>query len=236
MPVPGQAEKLVRVRRELSQTDRMTRLEQIEHEAKLRADEITGKAEAEAERLVATARQEAENIRAKARQDGDLAAKREALQKIAALITTLQAEISELQKSRQDFMRANLDGIIDFSCSLASKVLLCELNTRPKAVAERAAALIDRMPHGPKLILTVSSHDLDVIETYLHEAGGPSDVLMPVLRSDPDIEPGSIRIESDNGYIHAKYLEALEELGCIISQQARELADMAPETGDVDDS
>jgi flagellar biosynthesis/type III secretory pathway protein FliH len=219
--VAGQAERLVRIRREITRVEEMTRVEQIEHEAKIKSDTALESAQAEAERLVTEAKNEAEGIRTKARNDGDLTAKREALEKLAGLITDLENEIHTLRAIRADFMGSNLGGIINFSCKLAGKILVCELNSRPEAIAERAAQLIERMPPDSKITLTTSSEDIDVIETYLQEAGGPAETLNTALRADPSLKPGSLRLESDSGRIDADLIGSLEKIGDILGDQAR---------------
>ena len=75
---------------------------------------------------------------------------------------------------------------------------------------------------------------MEVIERYLHEAGGPSDTILPALRSDPAIPLGGMRLESDSGLIDAGLLDALEQLGDILVDQAR-LHNEAPSPGEAPD-
>ncbi len=224
-PIAGQAEKLVRVRREINQLENLTRIEQIEKNAREKADALLGKARTEAGKILTDAKNEAQSIRDTARQEGDLAAKREALEKIAGLISSLENEIETLKNIRADFLRANLIGIIDLSCTLAQKILVCELRTRPEVVADRARALLERMPPGHSITLIASPDDIEIIQQYLVEAGGPSDAIIPSLRSDPEMTAGSLRLESDSGRIDAGVLDLLEELGNLLNEQARHYAE-----------
>jgi len=218
--VGSQAERLVKVRRELTHAKEMTRMEQLESEARARADEILSKAKSEADEILAKAASDAEQIRKKAREDGDLTAKREALEKLAGLIKTLENEVQALKAVRGEFLRHNINGIIEFSCSLAEKVIVCELRTRPELIANRARMLLERMPAGSQVTMAVSPDDLDVIEQYLETAGGPASVLHPALHSDPSLAPGAIRIESDLGIIEARLMDDLTRMGNILSDQA----------------
>lgn len=224
VPISGQAERLVRVRREITHAEKMTRLEQIEAEAVQKAEAILGQARREADEMVAKARSESDGIRNKARQDGDLTAKREALQKLAGLISSLEKEIQGLKGVRADFLNSNLEGITSFACAIAQKILVSELATRPKAVANRARALLERMPPGSKVTISACPDDIEVIETYLHEAGGPADAILPALRSDPEMASGDLRLDSDSGKIDARLLDALEQIGNLLSDQARNVA------------
>jgi flagellar biosynthesis/type III secretory pathway protein FliH len=220
-PVVGsQAERLVKVRREVTRAEEMTRMEQLESEARQKADGILSAARTQAEDMLSKAKIESESIRKKAREDGDLTAKREALEKIAGLIKSLENEVQGLKAVRSDFLRRNLSGIVDFACSLAEKVLVYELRTRPELVAQRAQALLERMPPGTQVTMAVSPDDLDVIERYLNSAGGPAGTLRPALQSDPSIQTGCIRLESDLGRIEARLLDELNRLGNILSDQA----------------
>lgn len=218
--VGGQAEQLVRVRREIAQSEELTRIELLEKEAREKIDALSAKAGAEAEKLIADAKNEADQIRNKARADGDLAAKREALGNMEGLLTNLENEINVLKETRQSFLESNLPGIIDFSCNLAKKILLCEIHAHPRAIAERAMVLLERMPPGAELTLAVSPQDKEIVETYLKETGGTSTHLLTMLKSDPDLKRGSMRFESDNGRIDAGFLTALEEIGSLLKDQA----------------
>jgi len=237
VPVAGQAEKLVRVRREITRAEEMTRAEQIEFEAKQRTDELMEKARTEADRIVSAAKNEADSIRTNARNDGDLTAKREALEKLSGLISELENEINRLRVVRKDFLGNNIEGIMDFACGIAGKILVAEMTTRPEAIADRARNLLERMPPGIKVTLVSSPEDIDVIERYLQEAGGPADTLRTSLRSDPDLKQGCLRLESDSGCIEAGLLNTLEELGNILRDQARQFSGIAEQRtgeGDVD--
>lgn len=225
VPVAGQAEQLVRVRREITRAEEMSRAEQIEHEAREKAEAFLNKAKAEAEQMVAKARGEADSIREKARSDGDLGAKREALQRLAGLISNLEKEIALLKSVRADFLRTNVNGIIDLACAIAQKIMVHELNTRPEAVAQRARALLERMPTGVGVTITASPDDIETIQRYLIEAGGPSDAILPALRSDPSMDTGCMRLESDCGRIDAGVLDVLEGIGSILNEQARHFAE-----------
>ncbi len=221
IPIAGQAEQLVRVRREINKTEEMTRIEQLEHAANEKIAALLKNAHTEADSIVSGAKNEAESIRSKARSDGDLAAKREALEKIKGLLTQLENEIHMMKENRAEFLDSNLTGIIELSCDLARKILINELHTRPRTIAERARALLERMPPGVEVTLSVSPDELDVIETYLHETGVAAENIVTSLRSDPTLTTGSLRIESDNGMIDAKFLEALEEIGSLLKDQAK---------------
>lgn len=218
--VGTQAERLVKVKREISRAAEMTRMEQLETEAQARADEILALAQTGADQILAEAKSDAESMRIKAREDGDLTAKREALEKIAGLIKSLETEVAALKEIRADFLKYNLAGIIEFACSVAKKTLVCELRTRPELIAERAGTLLERMPPGSQVTMTVAPEDLDVIERYLNEAGGPADTIHSSMKSDPSIPSGSIRLESDLGRIEARLLEELQSIGDILGDQA----------------
>lgn len=220
VPIAGQAEQLVRVRREINKTDEMTRVEQLEYAANEKIAVLLKNAHAEADKIVSDAKNEAETIRSNARRDGDLAAKREALEKLRGLLTSLENEIQLMKENRTEFLDSNLLGIIELACDLARKILINELHTRPGTIAERARALIERMPPGVEVTLSVSPGELDVIETYLHETGVSAENIVTSLRSDPTLSTGSLRLESDNGMIDAKFLEALEEIGSLLKEQA----------------
>ena len=224
IPVAEQAEKLIRVRREITQTENLTRLEQIELSAREKADKILSQARSEADKLISDARNEAESIRAKARQDGDFTAKREALAKLQKLISTLENEINTVRVIRADFLNQNLEGIIDLACALAQKVIVSELTTRPEMIAQRAQELLSRMSPGSKVVLTASQDDIDVIQTYIADISGPDDMFKTSLRSDPKLKSGCLRLESDSGRIDARLLDILEELGSILKEQACHIA------------
>jgi flagellar biosynthesis/type III secretory pathway protein FliH len=179
-------------------------------QAKKAAEEIIGKAKAEAD-----------SIRIKARQDGDLTAKREALARLQGLISDLEKEINALRASRADFLNSNLPGMMDFACAVAGKIMVSELATRPEAIAERARALLERMPVGIKVTLSANPDDIEVIERYLYETGVAGDAILPALRSDPSMEPGSLKLMSDSGRIEARLLDTLDELGSLLNDQAR---------------
>ncbi len=227
VPVGEQAERLVRVRREIIRAEEMTRLEQIEAEARKKADAILSEAQRQADEILGKARSEADSIRRNAREDGDLTAKREALEKLAGLILQLETEIGRLQAARSDFLRSNLPGVIDFACALARKVLVSELGTRPEAIAERARALLERMPPGRSVTLIASPDDIEVIKSYLHETGASADAIMPSLRSDPGMSSGDMRLESDSGMIDSRLLNVLEEFGDLLTEQAGHLANQS---------
>jgi flagellar biosynthesis/type III secretory pathway protein FliH len=230
-----QAERLIKVRREITRAEEMTRIEQIEAEAREKADAMLAKARVQAEEMVTKARQEADSIRTNAREQGELDAKREALERLRGLISLLEERCRSLAEARADFLKSNLPGIIDFACALAGKILICEMRTRPDAVARRAQALLDRMPPGTPVTLSVSPDDLDVIERYLQETGTRADSIIPSLRSDPSIASGGMRLESDSGLIDARLLEALEGLGELLVEQARQRAE-SPLTGEAPDA
>jgi flagellar assembly protein FliH/type III secretion protein L len=219
--VAGQAEKLVKARREITRIEEMTRLEQIEHETKIKTDDILNKAKADAEALIAAAKNEADGIRKNARTEGDREAKREALERVAGLISDLENEIQSLRRIRADFLKSNMEGLMEFACKVAGKVLVSELHARPEAIAERAAELLTRIPIDSKIVLVTSSEDIDVIERYLDEAGGPADALRTSLRADPSMPQGSLRLESDAGIIDANLIDSLENIGSLLGDQAR---------------
>jgi len=229
VPLAGQAEKLIKVRREITQSEHMTRMEQIEHAAGEKAMEILNAARTEAKSLVSKAQGEADSIRKKARSDGDLTAKREALEKLQSLITQLENDINTIRDVRADFLKHNLDGVIDLACGLAAKVIVSELNTRPEMIAQRARELLDRMPPSTSVVLTASQEDIDVIQTYLSDTGGPDDMFKTSLRSDPELKSGCLRLESDSGRIDAGLLDVLEEIGSILKEQACQIS----ETGNI---
>jgi len=220
VPIGGQAEQLVKVRREITRAEEMTRLEIIENEAREKADAILTEAKKQAEQILSAAKGEADSIRSKARQDGDLTAKREALQKLEGLISELEKEINSLRIARLEFLKENLPGVMDFACSVAEKIMVCELSTRPDAIAKRARELLERMPPGAAVTLSACPDDIEVIERYLHETGGRGDGILPALRSDPSMKSGDIRLQSDSGRIDAKLLDGLEELGSLLNDQA----------------
>ncbi len=221
--VGTQAERLVKAKREINRAAEMTRMEQLEAEAQASADEILSLAQTGADLILSEAKSDAETMRVKAREDGDLTAKREALEKIAELIKSLETEIVALKEIRADFLKFNLAGIIEFAFSVAEKTLVCELRMRPELIAERAGTLLDRMPPGSQVTMTVAPEDLDVIERYLNEAGGPADTLHSSMKSDPSIPSGSIRLESDLGRIEARLFEELQSIGDILDDQALHL-------------
>ena len=134
----------------------MTRVEQIEAEARKKADEMLARAQAEVEALVVEARKESDSIRRTAREEGENNAKLEALDRIAGLITTLDNECKRLRAARGAFMSTNLPGILEFACAVAKKILINELRTRPEAIADRARTLLERMPIDAPVTLTVS--------------------------------------------------------------------------------
>jgi len=228
-PLGGQAEKLVRVRRRITRTEEMTRLEKIENEAREKAETILAEASKQAEEIVGKAKGEADSIRSKARQDGDLAAKREALQKLEGLISDLKTEINSLRTARTDFLKENLPGVMDFACAVAGKIMVSELATRPDSIAKRARALLERMPSGSPVTLSACPDDIEVIERYLHETDSTGDGIMPSLRSDPSMKPGDITLQSDSGRIDAKLLDALEEIGSLLNDQAGHIAQFGDE-------
>lgn len=221
----SQAERLIKVRREITRAEEMTRLEQIEAEARQKADDLLAKARAEAEETVSKAREEADGIRATARQHGELDAKREALERLQGLVSSLEERCRTLGEARAQFLKANLPGIIELACALARKVLVCEMRTRPEAITKRAQALLDRMPHGVPVVLSVCPEELDIVERYIRETGAPPDSILPSLQSDPSVSPGGMRLESDSGLIDARLLDALEKLGNLLVEQARQQAD-----------
>ncbi len=233
--IGSQAERLVKVHREITKADQMTRMEQIESEARAKANAISAQIKAQADEMLANARNESETIRRNAREEGDLNAKREALERVAELIQSLENEIHGLREIRADFMKENLHGILDFACSLAEKIIVCELRTRPELVAQRAQAILNKMPPGAPVTMTVSPDDLDVIERYIQEAGGPADTLRPALSSDPAIPKGAVRVESDLGTIEARLLDELRKFGDILGSQAEQETGTHPETGEASD-
>lgn len=218
--VGSQAEQLVRVRRELTETLELTRIERLENEAREKIEARIEQARLEADKIIGDAKRDAEGIRTKARSDGDLEAKREAVERLEGLMTSLENEINELKEIRKSFLEMNMPGIIDFSCDLAKKVLLCEIRTCPTVIAERARMLLERMPPGADVTLSVCPDDIETIRTYFRETGGISGHILARLRPDPDLQPGSIRLESDNGRIDAGFLEALEQTGSLLKEQS----------------
>jgi flagellar assembly protein FliH len=221
VPIGSQAEKLVKVRRELARAEELTRVEQIELEARQKAETILSDARSEAEKILADSKKQAETIKTDARKQGDAQAKKEALERLAGLITSIEKEINILRTARSEFLKNNMEGIIEFSCALAERILVTELKIRPEALAKRAMALIDRMPPGCQVTLCVNPEDLDVIERYLHDGGGPSNRILPALRSDPCMPMGNLRLESDLGLIDAGLLDSLEDIEKLLIEQAR---------------
>jgi flagellar biosynthesis/type III secretory pathway protein FliH len=218
--VGSQAEQLVKVRREITETQELTRIEQLENEARLKIESTVERARIEADEILGNARREAVQIKVKARTEGDLEAKRDALEKLEGLITGLENEIQILKETRMAFLDLNLSGIIDFSCNLAKKILVCEMQTRPKVIAERAKLLLERMPSGVDVTLAASPSDIEIIRAYFKETSGISGHVLAHLRADSNLQPGSIILESDNGRINARFLEALEELGSLLKDQS----------------
>jgi flagellar biosynthesis/type III secretory pathway protein FliH len=177
---------------------------------------------------------QAEEIRREARQSGETSGRKEALSKLTSLITSLEKEISLLKNIRSEFLKSNIVGIVEFACALAEQVLVAEMRVRPEIVGERACALIDRMPPGSALSLSVCPEDLETVERYLKDGEGPVSRTIPSFRSDPSIQPGSIRIESDAGLIDAGLLDALKDLGAILIEQARTQAGWLVNSGGPD--
>jgi flagellar biosynthesis/type III secretory pathway protein FliH len=198
----------------------LTRIEQLENEARIKIESTIEQARVGAEEITGNARREAQQIKVKARSEGDIEAKSEALEKLESLMASLENEIQILKETRKTFLDSNLAGIIDFSCILAKKVLICEIQTRPQVVAQRAKMLLERMPSGADITLSASPSDIDIIRTYFKETGGISGHLLAQLRADSELQPGSIRLESDNGRINAGFLEALEDLGSLLKDQS----------------
>lgn len=234
LPVAGQAERLVHARREVTKIEELTRAEQIEFEASKRGEEIVEQAKAKAKEIVSQAEKQAEEIRRDARQSGETSGRKEALSKLTSLITSLEKEVSHLRNVRSEFLRNNIVGIVEFACALAERILVAEMRVRPEIVGERACALIDRMPPGSALSLCVCPEDLETVERYLKDDGGPVSRTIPSLRSDPSIQSGSIRVESDAGLIDAGLLDALKDLGTILIEQARTQAGRFADSGGPD--
>ena len=234
LPVAGQAERLVHARREIIKIEELTRAEQIELDAGKKGEEIIEQAKAKAQDTVSLAEKQAEEIRRDARQSGETSGRKEALSKLTSLITSLEKEVGRLKDVRSEFLRNNIVGIVEFACALAERILVTEMRVRPEILGERACALIDRMPPGSALSLRVCPEDLETVERYLRDGGGPVSRTIPSLRSDPSIQPGSIRIESDAGLIDAGLLDALKDLGTILVEQARTQAGWLADSGGPD--
>jgi flagellar biosynthesis/type III secretory pathway protein FliH len=76
------------------------------------------------------------------------------------------------------------------------------------------------MPSGADITLAVNPQDLKIIEAYIRETGGAAGHLLTLLKSDPDLQPGSLRLESDTGRIDAGFIDALDRLGNLLQEQA----------------
>jgi flagellar biosynthesis/type III secretory pathway protein FliH len=228
VPIGAQAERLIKARREVSRVEELTRLEQIELEAQQKVDALIIEAKSKAEEIIAQAMKQADTIRREAREKGEIDAKKEALNRLDSLINTLDNEIKLLRSTRSEFLSQSLAGIIDFSCALAGRILVSELRSRPEAIAERACALIERMPPNVQLTLSVSPDDLEIIERYLSDCGGMANRITPSLRSDPSLSSGAMRIDSDSGMIDAGMMETLDSLGKLLMDQARDISGGKP--------
>jgi flagellar assembly protein FliH len=224
IPIGSQAEQLIKARREVSRVEELTRVEQIELEARQKVDAFIEQARTQASDIIAEATIQAEKLRVDAVAKGDALAKKEALDRLEGLINTLDNEIKLLRTARTNFLSQNMAGIVDFSCALAGRILVTELRSRPDAIAERACALVNRMPPDVHVTLSVCPGDLEVIERYIHDSNAIVNRVTPSLNSDPAIQPGSMRLESDAGWIDAGLLETLEDLGKLLTDQARDLA------------
>jgi len=230
-PPSSQAERLVRIRREITHTEELTRLERMEIEARQKAEAIVAEAQAKAEELIAKARSDAERIRKDAQEQGASAAKKEALERLAALFSSLENEINSLRNIRASFLKHNLEGIVEFSCALSQRILVAEMRLRPDLIAERVLALLERLPPKGKVTLAVSPTDLDTITRFIHDSGNPTNNITPFLISDPSLPSGSIRLESDSGRIDAGFMDTLESMGKLLIEQARHQASMMDNPG-----
>lgn len=220
-PISAQAERLIKVRRELSKAEDMTRAELIEEEARKRAEQIIADAEKRAQELIEEAGRQADSILSKAYQEGEAAGRVQSLNRLEELISSLKKEINLLQNQRSEFLRQNLPGIVAFACALAERILIAEIKSRPEVIADRACALLERMPPDSHVVLSICPEELETVERFIQASGGHYDTLMVSLRSDPSLSRGSIRLESDTGRIDADFLEALERVGQVLIDQAR---------------
>jgi flagellar assembly protein FliH len=216
-----QAEKLVKVRREMSLDEAKTKLEQLEAEGRKKADSILEAARIEAQQIISDAERKAQETRQIAYENGLEQSKKEIIDRLSGLVKNLETEIHRLQEIRGDFLNSNLPELIEFSCAIAKQVLIAEMHINPEIVLKRIRELLDRMPRQGKIRLSVSKEDLEKMNSHLSDLKMSADSLVSSIEEDSSLSEGSIRLKSDSGSIDALMLESLENVAKLLIDQAQ---------------
>ncbi|HTN50845.1 MAG TPA: FliH/SctL family protein [Anaeromyxobacter sp.] len=158
------------------------------------ARELLAAAEGEAVRIREEARAERSRIRAEEVEAG----RREGLGQAAAALALVAAE-------RDRRLGGLAREVAAIGLDVARRLLGRELGERPEAVADLAAAALAVVRDRREVTLRVHPSDAPVIQReHARLAGLLSAVRGLGLREDPALEPGSVVVETEAGWIDAR--------------------------------
>jgi flagellar assembly protein FliH len=176
----------------------------------LQAEDYLTTVRQEAIQIIQQARQEAATIRLQAEQAGRQVAQ-EAIEKILdekvaqqmqALVPALDAAVTQIEDSKQQWLQHWETALIKLSTSIAAHIIRCELKTEPELSLEWIREALRLAAGSAEVSVHLHPNDL---ETLRGEVDRLAALFCPLAKgqivADPSITAGGCRVETQFGAI-----------------------------------
>ena len=198
--------------------------EQLPQALRDRARELIQNAQARAQQTIQAATARAEEIKAQAQKEGYDAGMKLADSKIAEMEAALSAQtrklIEEVTAYRNELYDALQDSVLGLAMDIAEKIIKIELQRNDKVYMEIAKKAVAELKQADEFTLRVSRGEFDKYfkdgGAWLREATGCGEF---EAVCDPNLEPGSLVLESDEEIINASVAVQLEKTRQYLEEQ-----------------
>ncbi|MGI5918240.1 MAG: FliH/SctL family protein [Christensenellales bacterium] len=198
--------------------------EQLPQALRDRARELMQSAQKRAQQTIQAATARAEEIKAQAKKEGYDAGMKLADSKIAEMEAALSAQtrklLEEVTAYRNELYDALQDSVLNLAMDIAEKILNVELQRDDKVYMEIAKKAVAGLKQADDFTLRVSRGEFDKYfrdgGAWLREATGCGEF---EAVCDPNLEPGSLVLESDEEIINASVAVQLEKTRQYLEEQ-----------------
>ena len=181
-------------------------------------------AEIEKKKIISEANEEIKLIKKKAFEEGFLEGKEKGIQKrydeAESNVKQIEKIINELKNLRKLILINNEKDIIKLALILAKKVMIAEIKSHPDLINSILKTSLKEIDSLGKIQIFLNPDDLNFLENSgLNLNDFLKEDQMLVLKKDPEIELGSLHIESEDEVIHFHLEKRYKELeNCLMNE------------------
>jgi len=151
-------------------------------------------------------------------EEGQAAGRQSLTPQVEAMQMKLARSIEELTGARPRYRREAERDVVALALAIARRILHRELTVAPEALLGLVKAALDKLEAREVHQVRVSRQDAPMIRQFFEQMGLPHRV---EVLADPNLEPGSVILESSRGLLDASVDTQLAEID-------RGLADLVP--------